>query len=224
MPELVIFDCDGVLLDSEIIFARVLAERLEEAGFGPASLAEALALGFGRNRDTLLAAIEARFGRLPPPDFIETMRARSSALLARELRPMAGIAELLAALAVPRCVASNGHHERVRERLALAGLLRFFEPHVFGASQVKEGKPAPDLFLFAASRLGARPEHCLVIEDSPIGVTAARAAGMTAIGFCGGSHCPQGHAETLLAAGAARVFPHAADLAAHLDIVLSAAG
>lgn len=224
MPDLVIFDCDGVLLDSEILFARVLADCLAEAGFPALDVSGALALGFGRNRDTLLAAIEDRLGRPPPPDFIEVMRARSSALLASELRPMKGIAELLAGLSVPRCVASNGHHERVRERLALAGLLRFFDPHVFGASQVARGKPAPDLFLFAAARLGARPERCLVIEDSPIGVTAARAAGMTAIGFCGGSHCPEGHAGTLLAAGAAHAFPHAADLAAHLDIVLAAAG
>lgn len=223
MPELVIFDCDGVLLDSEIIFARVLAEGLERAGFGTVTLAEALALGFGRNRDTLLVAVETRFGRPPPPGFIEAMRERSSALFAQELRPMAGIAELLAALKTPRCVASNGHHQRVRERLALAGLLPFFDPHVFGASQVVRGKPAPDLFLFAASRLGVRPEACLVIEDSPIGVAAALAAGMAVFGFCGGSHCPAGHAETLLAAGCLRVFPHAADLGTYLAGILPAA-
>ena len=224
MPELVIFDCDGVLLDSEIIFARVLAEGLERAGFGTVDLAEALTLGFGRNRDTLLAAVEARFGRPPPVGFIEAMRERSSALFAQELQPMAGILELLAELKLPRCVASNGHHERVRERLALAGLLPFFDPHVFGASQVARGKPSPDLFLFAAGRLGARPEHCLVIEDSPIGVAAAQAAGMSALGFCGGSHCPADHAEILAAAGCARVFPHAADLAAYLAALASSVG
>lgn len=223
MPELVIFDCDGVLLDSEIIFARVLAEGLERAGFGTIVLAEALALGFGRNRETLLEAIATRFGRPPPPGFIEAMRERSSALFAQELQPMAGIAELLAALKTLRCVASNGHHQRVRDRLALAGLLPFFDPHVFGASQVARGKPAPDLFLFAASRLGVRPDACLVIEDSPIGVAAALAAGMTVLGFCGGSHCPADHAETLLAAGCMRVFPHAAELAVHLAAIAPAA-
>jgi HAD superfamily hydrolase (TIGR01509 family) len=224
VPELVIFDCDGVLLDSEIIFARVLAEALERAGFGTVGLTEALALGFGKNRDTLLAAVELRFGRPPPSGFIEAMRARSSALFASELQPMAGIAEVLAGLGMPRCVASNGHHERVRERLALAGLLPFFEPHVFGASQVARGKPAPDLFLFAAARLGARPAHCLVVEDSPIGVAAAQAAGMTALGFCGGSHCPADHAATLLAAGAARVFAHAADLGTYFAGILAHSG
>ncbi|MGH7099143.1 MAG: HAD family hydrolase [Stellaceae bacterium] len=222
MPELVIFDCDGVLLDSEVIFARVLAEGLERAGFGAIALAEALALGFGRNRDTLLEAVATRFGRTPPPGFIEAMRERSSALFAQDLHPMAGISELLAELKWPRCVASNGHHERVRERLALAGLLPFFDPHVFGASQVARGKPAPDLFLFAASRLGVQPDKCLVIEDSPIGVAAALAAGMTALGFCGGSHCPAGHAETLLAAGCLHVFPHAADLGTYLVSALPA--
>jgi HAD superfamily hydrolase (TIGR01509 family) len=224
VPELVIFDCDGVLLDSEIIFARVLAECLEQAGFPAIGFAEALALGFGKHRDTLLEAVATRFGRKPPPGFIEAMRERSAAVFAHELQPMAGIAELLADLATPRCVASNGHHERVRQRLALAGLLHFFEPHVFGASQVARGKPAPDLFLFAAAQLGARPERCLVIEDSPTGIVAAGAAGMAAIGFCGGSHCPAGHAETLRAAGAARVFRHAADLAAHLAAIVPARG
>ncbi|HZU89576.1 MAG TPA: HAD-IA family hydrolase [Stellaceae bacterium] len=224
MLELVIFDCDGVLLDSEIIFARVLAECLAAAGFPAVSLAEAFALGFGKDRDTLSAAVMARFGRPLPPGFIEEMRERSAAIFARELQPVAGIAELLAGLALPRCVASNGHHERVRQRLAVAGLLPFFEPNVFGASQVARGKPAPDLFLFAAARLGAQPERCLVVEDSPTGVVAARAAGMAAIGFCGGSHCPAGHAETLLAAGCSRVFPRAAELAAHLAEIAPAAG
>jgi HAD superfamily hydrolase (TIGR01509 family) len=224
MLELVIFDCDGVLLDSEVIFARVLADCLAEAGFPAPSLAEAFALGFGRDRRTLSAAVAARFGRPLPPGFIEEMRERSAAIFARELRPVAGIAELLAGFAMPHCVASNGHHERVRQRLAVAGLLPFFEPNVFGASQVARGKPAPDLFLFAAARLGARPERCLVVEDSPTGVVAAGAAGMTAIGFCGGSHCPAGHAETLLAAGCARVFPRADELAAYLAELAPASG
>ncbi|HJU19156.1 MAG TPA: HAD-IA family hydrolase [Stellaceae bacterium] len=224
IPELVIFDCDGVLLDSEIIFARVLAEWLGRAGFGAVSVAEGLALGFGRDRDGLSAAVETRFGRPLPEGFFETMREYTAEVFARELQPMAGIAELLAGLAVPRCVASNGHHERVRQRLALADLLRFFEPHVYGASQVARGKPAPDLFLFAAARLGAAPGRCLVIEDSPAGVAAAHAAGMTALGFCGGSHCPADHAQILLAAGCTQVFPRAVDLALHLAAILEGSG
>ena len=129
---------------------------------------------------------------------------------------MPGVADLLAALPAVRCVASNGHLPRVRERLALTGLLRFFDPHVFSASQVASGKPAPDLFLFAAQRFGTPPAYCIVVEDSIAGVEAAVAAGMPVIGFCGGSHCPADHADRLLAAGCARVFPHMTTLAAFL--------
>jgi HAD superfamily hydrolase (TIGR01509 family) len=211
----VIFDCDGVLVDSEVIFARVLAECLTAAEF-PATAEEALLLGFGKNRDTLTVAVETRFGRVLPDGFFETMRARSALALERELVPMPGVAALLAALPRPRCVASNGHLDRVRERLALTGLLDWFEPHVFSAIQVAAGKPAPDLFLFAAARLGMPPSACLVVEDSIAGVEAAVAAHMPVVGFCGGSHCPAGHANRLHAAGCSRVFARMPDLAAFL--------
>ena len=150
MPDLVIFDCDGVLVDSELIFARVLAESLVALDF-PTTIDEAITLGFGKNRATLSAAVEARFGHALPDTFFETFAARSSAVFERELLPVPGVEELLAALPLPRCVASNGHLERVRERLTLTRLLRFFDPHVFSAIQVAAGKPAPDLFLFAAA-------------------------------------------------------------------------
>jgi HAD superfamily hydrolase (TIGR01509 family) len=215
LPDLVIFDCDGVLVDSELIFARVLGECLVEADL-PATTEEALALGFGKNRVTLSAAVEARFGRPLSDEFFEAMRARTAFVLERELQPIPGVEELLNTLSLPRCVASNGHLERVRERLALTGLLRFFDPHVFSAIQVAAGKPAPDLFLFAARSLGARPGHCIVIEDSIPGVEAAVAAGMPVVGFCGGGHCPQDHADRLNAAGCALVFTRMADLAVFL--------
>ncbi len=215
VPDLVIFDCDGVLVDSEVIFARILGECLAEADL-PATAEEALALGFGKNRATLTEAVEARFGQTLPDGFFEAMRARTALALERELKPMPGIADLLAALPAARCVASNGHLDRVRERLALTGLLHFFDPHVFSAIQVAAGKPAPDLFLFAAERLAAPPDCCLVIEDSIAGVAAARAAHMPVVGFCGGSHCPADHAERLLAAGCARVFARMTDLGAFL--------
>lgn len=216
VPDLVIFDCDGVLVDSERIFARVLGECLTEAAC-PATADEALVLGFGRNRTTLTAAVEARFGRTLSDGFFEAMRARTALVLEQELAAMPGVVELLAGMPEPRCVASNGHLARVRERLALTGLLEFFDPHVFSAIQVAAGKPAPDLFLFAAERLGVVPPDCLVIEDSLAGVEAARAAGMAVVGFCGGSHCPKGHAETLTAAGCSQVFGRMADLARFLS-------
>lgn len=215
MPDLVIFDCDGVLGDSEGIFARVLGECLTEANF-PATAEDALVLGFGKNRDTLTVAVEARYGRGLPVGFFEAMRERTALVLERELKPMPSVAELLTALPGARCVASNGHLQRVRERLALTGLLHFFDPHVYSAIQVAIGKPAPDLFLLAASRLRTTPAACTVVEDSVVGVTAAVAAGMPVVGFCGGSHCADGHADLLTAAGCSRVFSHMTALAAYL--------
>jgi HAD superfamily hydrolase (TIGR01509 family) len=215
VPDLVIFDCDGVLVDSELIFARVLAECLVALDF-PTTIDEALALGFGKNRATLSAAVESRFGHPLADEFFETMRARTALVLKRELQPIPGIEKLLNALPLPRCVASNGHLERVRERLTLTGLLRFFDPHVFSAIQVAAGKPAPDLFLFAAGRLGISPEGCIVVEDSVPGVEAAIAAQMPVVGFCGGSHCPADHADRLSAAGCSQVFARMPDLAAFL--------
>jgi HAD superfamily hydrolase (TIGR01509 family) len=215
LRDLVIFDCDGVLVDSEIIFARVLGACLSEADF-PTTAEEALQLGFGKNRNTLAAAVESRFGRGLPDGFFDRLRARAGRILERELEPMPGVADLLATLPGARCVASNGHLDRVRERLALTGLLRFFDPHVFSAIQVAAGKPAPDLFLFAATRLGTPAASCLVVEDSLEGVAAARAARMPVVGFCGGRHCPEGHADLLVAAGCRRVFATMPDLAAFL--------
>jgi HAD superfamily hydrolase (TIGR01509 family) len=215
MPELVIFDCDGVLVDSELIFARVLAECLGGLDF-PATLDEAIALGFGRNRLTLAAALETRYGRALPEAFFDTFAAGSAAAFERELLPMPGIEELLAALPLPRCVASNGRLYRVRQRLGMTRLLPFFDPHVFSASQVAHGKPAPDLFLFAAERLGAKPTGCTVVEDSIAGVEAAIAAQMPVVGYCGGSHCPRDHADRLRAAGCSRVFTRMPELAAFL--------
>jgi HAD superfamily hydrolase (TIGR01509 family) len=215
VPDLVIFDCDGVLVDSEVIFARVLAECLIAVDF-PTTIDEAITLGFGKNRTTLSAAVTIQFGRALPDTFFETFATRSASAFEHELLPMPGVDELLTALPVPRCVASNGRLDRVRQRLAMTGLLPFFDPHVFSAIQVAHGKPAPDLFLFAADRLGAAPEDCIVVEDSIPGVEAAVAARMSVVGFCGGSHCPDNHAEQLIAAGCSRVFTKMPDLAAFL--------
>lgn len=215
MPALVIFDCDGVLIDSEIIFGRVLGECLAAADF-PITMAEAMMLGFGRNRLTLTAEIETRFERALPAGFFETFRAHVDIAFEDELTAIPGIEELLAALPAPRCVASNSHLDRVRHALSVTRLLPLFHPHVFSASQVAQGKPAPDLFLFAARQFGASREHCLVIEDSAVGVAAAVAAGMPVVGFCGGRHCPADHGESLLAAGCSRVFSGMPDLAGYL--------
>ena len=205
MPDLVIFDCDGVLIDSEIIFGRVLGECLINAAF-PITMDEAMALGFGKNRITLTAEIEARFARTLPDTFFDTFRAQVDVAFERELTAIPGIEALLAGLPARRCVASNSHIDRVRHALAVTRLLQLFEPHVFSASQVARGKPAPDLFLFAARQFGISGERCIVVEDSVVGVAAAVAAGMPVVGFCGGGHCPTDHADHLIAAGCSQVF------------------
>jgi HAD superfamily hydrolase (TIGR01509 family) len=215
VPNLVIFDCDGVLIDSEVLFGRVLGECLIGANF-PITIDEAILLGFGKNRFTLAAEIESRFGRSLPEGFFDIMRRGIDIAFERELRVIPGIEELLAALPGRRCVASNSHLDRVRHALSISRLLPLFEPHIFSASQVERGKPAPDLFLFAAGELGVAPKDCLVVEDSTIGVEAAVAAGMPVLGFCGGSHCPAGHADQLTAAGCSRVFAGMPELGSYL--------
>ena len=216
-PALVIFDCDGVLVDSEVVFARALAECLEREGF-PTTFEEALVLGFGSHRASLAAAVEQQYGRPLPDDFFETFGECAHAAFDPVTLAMAGIADLLTGLSYPVCVASNGHLERVRRRLGIAGLLHFFEPHVFSASQVPRGKPAPDLFLHAAAQFGVPPQNCIVIEDSLPGVAAAVAACMPVVGFCGGGHCNDGHADRLRAAGAREVFARMPELGRYLGI------
>jgi HAD superfamily hydrolase (TIGR01509 family) len=215
VPDLVIFDCDGVLIDSEIIFGRILGECLIAAGF-PITMGEAMVLGFGKNRITLTAEVEARFGQTLPEGFFETFRAHVDRAFERELVAIPGIEELLAALPASRCVASNSHLDRVRHALAVTRLLPLFDPHIFSASQVAQGKPAPDLFLFAARQFDAPREHCIVVEDSTIGVEAALAAGMPVVGFCGGGHCPADHKDRLLSAGCTHVFGGMPELAGFL--------
>ena len=203
-PELIIFDCDGVLIDSEAIACRADSACLAEIGIAlPAD--EIMERYLGISATAMCADIEQRFRRTLPADFAETLRLRVAAAFESGLIPIAGVEAVLAALPQRHCVASSSAPERLRHSLSLAGLLRCFEPHVFSATEVARGKPAPDLFLFAAASMQVAPVGCVVIEDSVPGVQAAVAAGMRAIGFTGGSHCRPGHAERLRAAGAVAV-------------------
>jgi HAD superfamily hydrolase (TIGR01509 family) len=213
--ELVIFDCDGVLVDSEIISFRVEAAALSGAGIPVTT--EALMKRFVGTSSASMYAVLAREHALTlPADFEARTTERALACFDAELQPIKGIAELLAGLQAARCVASSSAPDRIRHSLRLAGILPYFEPHIFSAKQVARGKPAPDLFLFAAERMGVAPKHCLVIEDSVAGVTAARTAGMAVLGFTGGSHCLPGHGEKLAAAGAQAVFDSMAEIASRL--------
>jgi HAD superfamily hydrolase (TIGR01509 family) len=213
--DLVIFDCDGVLVDSEIVSFEAEAEALAEAGIR-VPVADLVDRFVGLSSASAFAILEKEYGVRLPPDFAARSRERVHRAFETKLRPIAGIAELLEGLVHRRCVASSSEPARIRHSLELTGILHHFEPHIFSATQVARGKPAPDLFLFAAAQMGAAPERCVVIEDSVPGVTGARAAGMTVLGFTGGGHCRDGHGERLLAAGAAAAFGSMAEVARRL--------
>jgi HAD superfamily hydrolase (TIGR01509 family) len=215
--DLLIFDCDGVLIESELVSTRVTVEALAELGYAIAE-AEAARLFVGRSYRSIQALVEADWGQSLPAGFVDAVEQRTLAVLERELQPVAGVAGALAALAKARCVASSSSLAWIRRCLALTGLLAAFEPHLFSASMVARGKPAPDLFLHAAQAMGVAPARCLVIEDSEAGVQAGVAAGMTVLGFVGGGHVgnPAAHGARLLALGAAGLLEDMARLPALL--------
>jgi HAD superfamily hydrolase (TIGR01509 family) len=203
--ELVIFDCDGVLVDSELIGCRVEAEELSRAGF-PITADEILRRFTGITARETFRTLEAERGRPLPEGFDERVRQEIRAAFARELAAVAGVALALGRIALPVCVASSSDPARIEHSLKVTGLLERFAPHLFSAAVVARGKPAPDLFLHAAARMATPPTRCLVVEDSVAGVQAAVAAGMRVLGFTGASHCPPDHAACLETAGAMRTF------------------
>jgi HAD superfamily hydrolase (TIGR01509 family) len=209
--ELVIFDCDGVLIDSEVISCRTDIACLAEIGIA-ISIDEVMDRYVGISAAAMVADLEARSGRLVPPNFTETLRHRVASAFDAELRAIPGIEAALDLLPCRSCVASSSMPERLRHSLSLVGLFDRFHPHIFSATEVARGKPAPDLFLHAAARMAVAPVRCLVVEDSVPGVQAARAAGMPVLGFTGGGHCRPGHGDRLGAAGAASVLADMAQL------------
>ncbi len=184
---MVIFDCDGVLVDSEPLSVRVLVEALNRHGIDMAE-EEAYQRFLGRSLATMRQVMDEEYGFHTGPEFLETLRIDLYDLFKTDLKPILGIAETLDALNLPRCVASSSQPERIRLSLSIAGLIDKLEPHILSASMVKNGKPAPDLFLYAADQMGIAPSDCIVIEDSPAGIEAAQRAGMTVFAFTGGSH------------------------------------
>lgn len=184
---LVIFDCDGVLIDSEVISARMLIAEL--TGHGVTLSMDFVSRHFlGRSYPVVLAEIRDRFGVRLPDRFEADYRARLLAAFARDLRIMPGVADVLARLKVPFCVATSSSPERVAQSLRIVGLHETVGGRIFTASRVARGKPAPDLFLFAAAQMGVAPGCCLVVEDSLTGVRAGLAAEMEVWRFTGGSH------------------------------------
>jgi HAD superfamily hydrolase (TIGR01509 family) len=209
-PDLIIFDCDGVLVDSEVLSCRCLSEVL--AGYGiNLNLDEALNLFLGRSSTAVLDHYQA-LGRSIPAQFYDELRIGVRAAFLSALCPIDGVRSVLEGLEVPYCVASSSDLDRVSFSLSLTGLAPHFGTRLYSAQMVERGKPAPDLFLYAAERMQANSRRTLVVEDSVSGITAAKAAGMTAWGFVGGSHYQSRDGKAiLLGAGADRVFERMAD-------------
>lgn len=210
---LVIFDCDGVLIDSEIVAARAEAEAITELGL-PMTAETICARFAGTTTREVWQTLERELGHPLPHGFFEAHLAHVRDLFSRDLEAIPGARAAVEALDLPYCVASSTQLPALINNLGTTGLVDLFDGNVFSASQVKRPKPAPDVFLFAASQMGADPADCLVIEDSFAGVTAARRAGIRVVGFTGGSHVGPGHAEKLLAAGAVTTFGRMSDLGA----------
>jgi HAD superfamily hydrolase (TIGR01509 family) len=197
----VIFDCNGVLVDSEPLATAIMSQEFTRAGFPltPDMIAHYFT---GRRPADMFADVEFATGRRLPAGFAASVAESILCRFRRELRPTHHAAYALSWLRGPKCVASSSPIERIRVSLECTGLIRFFEPNLFSASDVLNGKPAPDLLLHAARKMDIEPGACIVVEDSPVGVTAGVAAGMTVIGFAGASHATSDTANQLRAAGA----------------------
>jgi len=201
---LIIFDFDGVVADSEVVSNRVLAEGLTAIGM-PTTLEESLRFYMGRRWRDCEAAIEERHGMALPEGFVDRQRAAVLAQSSRGMQAVPGVHAFIERFAdVPRCIASSSTQEWIAQNLELMGLSQRFE-HRFSSHDIERGKPHPDLFLLAASTLGFAPSDCIVIEDSPMGVMAGKAAHMLTIGLCAGGHIIDGHAARLMQAGADHV-------------------
>jgi len=202
----VIFDCNGVLVDSEPLATTIVSQEFMRAGFPLTP--EVVARYFtGRRPADMFAEVEIAARRKLPPNFADTVASVILRRFRKELRATPHAEYALSWLLGPKCVASSSSHERIRVSLESAGLIRFFEPNLFSASDVRNGKPAPDLFLHAAGKLQVSPSECIVVEDSAVGVAAGVAAGMTVIGFVGGSHAGSQLETRLRSAGARSVIP-----------------
>jgi HAD superfamily hydrolase (TIGR01509 family) len=213
VKELVIFDCDGVLVDSEMLSLRALIECLQEQKiikrhdqFDPAFFK-------GAKLAVILKAIEDEVGVKLPPDFENRYRQRMDSLFSTELRAIAGVSEALQKIPYAICVASSGPPEKIRRSLALAGLANKFEQHVFSSYTVQSWKSDPGVFLHAAAQMGAEPSNCIVVEDSLLGVIAAAKAGMRALAYI-----PDGNDAGFVAEGA-MPFLTMADLPSRIELI-----
>src|SRR5262249_521264 len=179
--DLIVFDCDGVLVDSEVLSCRCLSEVLAASGIA-LDLTEAIELFLGRSTTAVLHHYAAH-GQKLPDNFLSDLKLRVRETFQSSLQPIEGVRSLLSGLRVPHCVAASSDLDRVAFSLARTGLSSYFGDRIYTAQMVANGKPAPDLFLYAAEKMRAAPARTLVIEDSVSGVAAAKAAGMKVWGF-----------------------------------------
>lgn len=213
--KLVLFDCDGVLVDSEILAAQISAEMFRSIGL-EMSVDDVVTNFVGLDAKAAKLRAEALFGISMSADYDAALHARMDDAFTTRLLPITGVQSVLENLKLPFCVASNSGHERLKITFAATHLSALVGGRIFSADDVVRGKPAPDLFLHAAEKMGNfHADECLVIEDSVTGVTAAMAAGMRVIGFCGGGHIRDGHAEKLLSLGAEAIITDYSQLYEH---------
>ena len=216
--DLIIFDFDGVVADSELLANTLLADYLTSLG-KPTTVDDSIRLFMGKRPEDIAALAIDWIGRPDMTDFSERYRDFSRPRMLAEVQPVPGVAEFLRQSAhLPRCVASSSRIVWLDHNVDKFGFRGHFGANLFSASEVKNGKPAPDIFLLAASRMGIEPKRCLVLEDSSAGVTGAKAAGMKTVGFLGGSHIRSNHRARLEAAGADIIAESYGDVAKLLRI------
>jgi HAD superfamily hydrolase (TIGR01509 family) len=214
--DLIIFDCDGVLIDSEMLSNRLEVEFLKSFGI-ECDLSDYMARFVGKNTKNVLEGIELLYGIQLSESFWKSVEENTFKVFQAELKPITGIFEFLASIDKAKCVASSSSLDRLDMTLKVTGLFDRFSPYIFSSEQVNRGKPAPDLFLFAAKQMQVPSDQCIVIEDSPTGVRAGVAAGMTVLGYAGGSHIQPGHQAKLLDEGAIKVFAEMSELSTWLE-------
>ncbi|GHC74957.1 HAD family hydrolase [Limoniibacter endophyticus] len=208
---LTIFDCDGVLVDSEPLAAEAYVRVYAKHGMD--ITADVIAQGVGMKQADIIRKIEEITGHLLTEDKEADIWSETKLLFTEKLVSTGGVEEFIASLPTARCVASSSSLERIYHSLEVTGVEQFFpRESIFSSSMVKRGKPAPDLFLHAAAQMGFDPSVCTVIEDSPFGVQGGVAAGMKVIGYVGGGHTYEGHADVLRKAGAHAICHHYGDM------------
>lgn len=202
----IIYDFDGVIADSEVLANLVLAEAVSSLGL-PTTLDDSISRYMGKRWAEVVAAVETGTGQSLPQDFLDALRLATLARFREALKPVPGALDFITKFAtLPRCIASSSSAERLQLCTDVLAIGHHFPNTIFSADLVPRGKPHPDIFLYAADKIGVAPKHCLVIEDSPNGVRAGLAAGMCVVGLCAGAHIRTGHAERLREAGAEHVF------------------